>query len=79
MAAVPVSVRFSMSPMACTGSARLKLIDDCTVSMPLATGLVDHVAGIVDHVGVVASAAQHVVGAGAAIEQCRCRQGPSAR
>ena len=58
MLAVPVSVRFSMSPMACTGSARLKLTDDCTVSVPLATGLVDHVARIVDHVGVVASRRQ---------------------
>ena len=69
MLAVPVSVRFSMSPMACTGSARLKLTDDCTVSMPLAAGLVDDIAGIVDHVGVVASPAKHVVGAAAAIER----------
>ena len=68
-----------MSPMACTASARLKLIDDLHRVNAASTGLVDDVAGIVDHIGVVASPAKHVVGAGAAIEQGRCRQGPSAR
>ena len=36
--------------------------------------LVDHIAGIVDKVGVVAGAAVHHVGAGLAIEQCHCRR-----
>ena len=69
MAPVPVNVRFSMLPMACTGSARLKLTDDRTVSVPSPPVSFDHVAHIVDHIGVVASAAIHLVGAGAAVQR----------
>jgi len=35
----------------------------------VAAGLVDHVARVVDHIGVVAFAAEHRVGALAAVEQ----------
>ena len=35
----------------------------------VATRLVDHVADIVDHIGVVASAAKHLVGTGTAIQR----------
>ena len=41
---------------------RLKLMRDCTVSRAIATGLVNHVASIVHHIGVVAQAADHRVG-----------------
>ena len=34
-----------------------------------AAGLVDHIAGVVHHISIVARSAQHVVGTGAAIEK----------
>ena len=83
------SVRFSTAPSTRAVLARLKLIDDCTVSVPFDTSeaLIDDVAGIVDDIDVVASAAAHGVGASAAIQhvdagiagehvvkaRCRCR------
>ena len=45
---------------------------------PAPTGLVDHVARIVDHIGVVASAAKHLVGTGAAIQRVVAAKPPSA-
>ena len=63
MLALPVRVRFS------TLAPSVKLIDDCTVSVPALSASVDHVAGVVDDIGVVAGAADHGVGAGAAVER----------
>ena len=62
-----------MLPIACTVSARLKLIDDRTVSVAVAARLVHHVADIVDHIGVVASAAIHLVGTNTAIQRVIAR------
>ncbi len=59
MAAVPVSIRFSIAPRAGQreGDRGLDRVG------AVAAGLVDDVAHIVDNVGVVAEAAQHRVGA----------------
>ena len=69
MLPVPSSVRFSTAPSTRVVLARLKLIDDWTVSMPVGTGeaLVDDVAGVVDDVDIIASIAIHPVSADAAI------------
>ena len=66
-----------MLPMACTASARLKLTDDRTVSVPSPPVSFDHVAGIVDHIGVVTGATKHLVGTSAAIQRVGTCQDPS--
>ena len=54
---VPVSVRFSMLPMAWTASSKAEADRRLNQVGAVAAGLVDHVARIVDHIGVVAHAA----------------------
>ena len=72
IAAVPVSVRFSIAPRLAREKVRARLDRVGAV----AAGLVDDVADIVDHVGIVAEAAEHRVGAGAAIERVIAGEAP---
>jgi hypothetical protein len=65
MSAVPVRTRFStLAPSAW-------LIELSTVSVPWLASFAHRVAGVVDDIGVVAGAARHRVGPGAAVEAVR--------